>query len=94
MLALLLYRFQLGEQTVSAGIIVIYILATLLAGFMTGKKMKNKKFIWGLFMGAIYFIVLVLVTLLINHSLKDVAGNFLTTLLICVGSGMLGGMIS
>jgi putative membrane protein (TIGR04086 family) len=94
LMALLLYRFSLTEQVVSIGIIAIYVIVTFLAGFITGKKMGTRKFLWGLLMGCLYFVVLVLVSLVVNHRLSDVASNFVTVLFLCCGSGMLGGMVS
>lgn len=94
LLALLLYRFNLNEKTVSIGIIAIYVIVTFLAGLWTGKRMKTRKFLWGLLIGCIYFVVLVMVSLIVNHGLSDVATNFVTVLLLCGGSGMLGGMVS
>ena len=93
LLALLVYRFGLSEKIVSIVIIGIYIGATFLAGFLAGKKLKTKKFLWGLVVGASYFVVLVLLSMVINHSFKDVATNFFTVLIMCAGSGMLGGML-
>lgn len=94
LLALMLYRFGLSEKIVSICIIAIYILVTFLAGFIAGKKEGNRKFLWGLFMGAMYFIILLLISLTVNHGLQNTSTNFLTVLLLCAGSGMLGGMIS
>lgn len=94
LLALLLYRFQLKENMVSIVIIMIYIIATFVAGFIAGKRMQNKKFLWGLFVGAVYFVILLTVSLLVNHTVKDAGTNLLTTLVLCAGSGMLGGMLS
>lgn len=94
LLALLLYKLQLSEKIVSACIILIYIGANFFGGFVTGKKMQNRKFLWGLGMGAAYFLVLAVVSVAVNQSFKDVASNFFLTLTICAGSGMLGGMLS
>ena len=94
LLALFVYRFSFSEKVVSIIIIGIYIGATFFAGFVTGKKLKTKKFLWGLIIGAAYFIVLVVLSLVVNHSFKDVATNFLSVLVMCAGSGMLGGMVS
>ena len=94
LLALLLYRLQLSEQIVNIGIIVIYALACLAAGFLCGKRMRSRRFFWGLLSGLFYFVILSLVTLAVNHSFQDLGNQFFTTLMICVGSGMLGGMIS
>ena len=94
LLALMVYRFGLSEKTVSAVIVFIYIGATFFAGFVTGKKQKTRKFMWGLLMGVLYFMVLVILSLVVNHSFKDVASNFFSVLALCAGSGMLGGMLS
>lgn len=94
LLALLLYRFNLSEKIVGICIIGIYVAATFFAGFVAGKKIGSRKFIWGLMMGAAYFLVLLLVSLAVNHSVKELSGNFFTVLILCAGSGMLGGMLS
>lgn len=93
-LALLLYRFGLSEKIVSIGIILIYIVVTFLAGFLTGKRAGEKKFLWGLAMGCIYFLILTAVSMIVNRGIEEVSGNLITVFLLCGGSGMLGGMIS
>lgn len=94
LLSMLLYKFRLSDTVIHVGIVIIYIAATFFTGFLTGKKIGNKKYLWGLLLGAFYFIVLTLISLIINHGISDFTGNFLSTLFICVGSGMLGGMLS
>lgn len=94
LLALLLYRLQLSEQVVNIAIILIYALACLAAGFLSGKCMRERRFFWGLLAGVLYFVILSLITLLVNHSFQDLSSGFFTTLMICAGSGMLGGMVS
>ena len=93
-LALLLYRFQLSGQAVNIGIVVIYTAAAFLAGFFAGKGTGERRFLWGLLAGTLYFVLLALLTLLVNHGFKDFGNHFFTTLMICAGSGMLGGMLS
>ncbi len=94
LLSLMLYRFGLSEKIVSICIIGIYIIVTFLAGFLAGKREGNRKFLWGLLMGGLYFTILIVVSLIINHGIKDISVNFFTVLMLCCGSGMLGGMIS
>lgn len=94
LLALLLYRFSLQEKVVNVCIILVYIAVTFLAGLITGKKAGSRRFLWGLLMGVLYFVVLAMVSLIVNRSIQDVASNFVTVFLLCAGSGMLGGMVS
>ncbi|NLL77724.1 MAG: TIGR04086 family membrane protein [Clostridiales bacterium] len=94
LLALILYRFSLQEKVVNICIILIYIAVTFLAGFIAGRRMGNRKFLWGLLMGILYFAVLALVSLIVNRSLQEVGSNAFTVFLLCGGSGMLGGMLS
>ena len=93
-LALMLYRFGLSEKVVSICIIVIYIVVTFLAGFIAGKRAGEKKFLWGLAMGCIYFLILTAVSILVNRRMEDEVSNMITVFLLCGGSGMLGGMLS
>lgn len=94
LLALLLYRFSLTEKIVSACITGIYIVVTFLAGFLAGKREGTRKFLWGLLMGCLYFLILTLVSLIVNHSISGLSASFFTVLALCTGSGMLGGMLS
>lgn len=94
LLALLLYRLRLSEPAANIGIIIIYALVCFLAGLLAGKGMGERRFFWGFLEGTLYFGVLALMTLAVNHGFKDVGNHFFTTLMICAGSGMLGGMVS
>lgn len=94
LLALLLYKVGLSQKVVSICIIAIYVLATFFAGFITGKKLKSRKFLWGALMGVAYFLVLVVVSLAVNRQPGVLADSLLTTLVLCGGGGMLGGMFS
>ena len=93
-LSLFLYKMQLQEGTVRIGIIVIYAVSCFFAGFIAGKTEVKRQFLWGLLIGVLYFVVLVAVSVLVKHSLEDLLGRGITTLFICGGSGMLGGMLS
>lgn len=94
LLALMLYRFSLTEKIVSLSITIIYILVTFLAGFLAGKKEGSKKFLWGLLMGCLYFLILTAVSFAVNHGTVNLSSSFFTVLILCSGSGMLGGMLS
>lgn len=94
LLAFLVYQFGLGEKVVDVAIIVVYILVNFITGFLIGKKKKVKKYIAGLVAGVMYFMILVIISLICNQGLQDFSGNFFTTLAICAGAGTIGGMLS
>lgn len=57
-LAFLLYKMELTENIVTIGITAIYVVSGLLGGIIIGKRMKTRRFLWGIIMGAAYFLVL------------------------------------
>lgn len=93
-LAFALYKLGLDEKTVSIAIIAIYVAGTFFAGFVMGKKMGSRRFLWGLLMGTVYFLVLAVVSLCVGKGNIEMGSSFFTTLALCAGGGMLGGMVS
>ena len=93
-LALMLYKLGLSEQNVNAGIVLIYVISTFSAGFVLGKLAGKRKFLWGLFAGITYFVLLMLITLGVYHAFQGNVTNIAVTFLLCAGGGMLGGMIA
>ena len=93
-LTVLLYKAGLSEENINAGIILTYVISTFSGGFVIGKLAGVKKFLWGLLLGIMYFVLLLLISLGIYHSLQSDLMNLATTFLLCAGGGMLGGMIS
>ena len=94
LLALLLYKLSLNEKVVSIAIIVIYVAATFIAGFLAGKRFKTRKFLWGFLVGSGYFLVLLILSLMMNAASVGFNSGLLTTYILCAGGGMLGGMVS
>jgi putative membrane protein (TIGR04086 family) len=94
LLAVALFRFELNEKAVSAAIVAIYIIATLLGGIIIGKFAKVRRYLWGMGLGIGYFALLLLITLGVYRTLNGDAANLVTTLILCAGGGMAGGMLS
>lgn len=90
----LLYKLNLDEGKVTAGIIIIYILSTFAGGFVIGKMSGERKFLWGLIVGILYFTLLLFVSAGLYHSLQGNGSDIMTTCFVCAGGGMLGGMLS
>ena len=89
-LTVLLYKCGLEEKHVSAGILTVYILSTLAGGFVAGKMAS----VWGLGIGVLYFLLLVLISFGIYHSIQEPFPQLLIVCILCTGGGMIGGMIS
>lgn len=94
LLTVLLYKMELGEKTVSAGIVGTYVLSTMIGGIFLGRKKKERRFLWGIVLGILYFLLLITITLGVYHTLNGSGINLITTLILCAGGGMTGGMIS
>lgn len=89
----LLYKFSIGESVVDISIIVIYCVSSLLAGLFFSKGAVSHRFLWGMLAGAAYFMIICVVSIVADPNFVPVSNACITTLLICLGSGMLGGML-
>lgn len=98
LLAFLLYNFELSEESVRIGVIVIYIASGGTGGFLIGRWMQDKKYLWGLMAGGLYYMLLFVLSIAVKQgmgeSLAFDAIRMLTTLVLCAVSSMAGGMIS
>ena len=93
-LALLLFFFQISEDAVNIGVIVVYILSSFVSGFLMGKQLKVRKFIWGMLVGILYYFILILISFGAKNSFNALEQELITAFVICMGSGTLGGMVS
>ena len=92
-ISFMMLKLELSSMVFSASINIIYIISAFMGGFFIGKKTEHKKFIWGLVVGVFYFVILALVSLIMNTGTLPL-GSFFTVFIITSLSGMLGGMIS
>ena len=94
LLSVLLYKFEWNEHLVSAVIVAVYVLSTVVGGIVIGKLVRTRRFFWGLLLGNLYFILLLVITIILYRSLSGNGLNMLTAWILCTGGGMTGGMIS
>jgi putative membrane protein (TIGR04086 family) len=93
-LAFLMYKLDVSSMILNAGIILTYILSNFIGGFLLGKSAEQKRFLWGLVMGAIYFAVLIITTMLTDTIVGIDMSETISVLVICLFSGMFGAMLS
>ena len=94
LLALCLLLFSVSEEMIDGGVLIIYILSCLVAGFVIGKKRKTKRVFWGVFIGVMYYFLLFVATFLVVHSTDTNGYDMVTSLMVCCGSAAFGGMLS
>ena len=94
LLALLLYRMQLSAQAVSIGILVIYAVTAGLSGWLAGKGMQDRRLFMGTFDRESVFLCADGFDFDSQSRSSGCRKSLFTTLMICSGAGMLGGMLS
>ncbi len=93
-LAFVLYKLEPPSGVIRVGIIFSYIFSPFIGGMIMGKGEKARRFLWGLLLGIAYFIIIFIISLLLNKNVFGEAGTMVTVLSMCMLGGMLGGMIS
>lgn len=94
LLAVFMYQMDLSVQAAEIAIIVIYVIAGFVGGFLIGKRMKTRRYLWGVLIGTAYFAVLLLASLAVNGGKVEDSIQLLVTFVICAASSMIGGMVS
>ena len=94
LLAVLVQQFGWEQGAISIGISIVYVISCFLGGFLTGKVQKTKKFIWGILTGLMYLMIMLVITLIVKHGFHSTMSAFVINLMLCLGGGMIGGMVS
>ncbi len=93
LVSFLMYQFGLEEGQVSIAIMIVYFLAGLFGGILSGRTWKNKKYLWGMAAGLLYFLILVAASVIIHKGWSGDVGGALLCGALCIGGGALGGML-
>ena len=93
-LAFLMYQMKLGAAEASWGVTVIYLLVCAVGGFLTGRRMGSRRLLWGLIFGALYFSVLLVLSLVLGRGVQTESRQLLTILATCLAGSAIGAFIS
>ncbi|WP_105614180.1 TIGR04086 family membrane protein [Vallitalea okinawensis] len=72
-------------------LIIVTVIAVIVAGLKTAGSYKDTGWLWGGTCGLLYFIIFFLISYLVKGSIS-ITSNGLSMLLLCLGSGALGGV--
>lgn len=89
-----IWKTDAGTGAVSGCVIAIYIIVDFIGGFLMGKMAGKHKFLWGIAAGAAYFAVILLAGIWIMGGEINGNADIISTAMICIISGMFGGMIA
>lgn len=92
-LSFIMYKCKISMTGANSGILITYVLSCLVGGFIFSGCLSQKRYLGGGLMGVVYFLVVYVVSAVWNQSLAAQMPGMLTAFLICVFSGILGGMI-
>lgn len=93
-LAFCVFRFGLSEAVTDIAIVAIYVIVTFVGAFVTGKTVRERKFLWGLLLGFLYIAIISIVAVAIGQVFSVTNTADVTTAVLCIGGGLLGGMLS
>lgn len=92
-MAFLLYKFKLQESFVTIGIIVVYVVAGFAGGLMIKRRMRQSVAFIGLLLGTIYFFVLFVGSMILNHGMPQDMLRMIAVWIMSGCGGMLGAML-
>ena len=92
--SMIMYYGNVSEKVVGIFVIITYFISSLLGGLSIGKSVENRRFLWGMILGLLYFGIIMMITLVGREGNEQIDSSKITGFITsCIG-GMLGGMIS
>lgn len=92
--AFLLFKLEISDGRVVIGIVVTYFFSCFTGGCIYGKVKEKNKYLYGIIIGMIYFLILLLISLIFSDNVNVISVKMLYSALTCVLGGMIGGMFS
>lgn len=90
--AWLLYNGTIDADSIKLVVRIIYFVSTFIGGFFVGKRIKRKRFLYGVIYGVVFVGIIVIIGALSGDAnLTNKSG---ISVLVCAIGGMLGGMVS
>ena len=92
--ALVLLKLQMNAEYTELLIVAVYVLSCLTGGWLSGKKVVRKKYLWGLLTGILYFLILFVISGMAEGQVQPEMTRTLLAFVFCGAGGMVGGMLA
>lgn len=92
--AFVVLKISPSETVVKGIIIAIYAVSAFVGGFILGKVMDKRKFLWGALAGGIYFAIILLTALVIKGGAGTGTVGMTSGIITSLAAGTIGGMLS
>jgi len=95
LVTVLVYNTNISGTMSGILLVAIYVLAPFAGAFVLGKMVKKKRFLWGLLLAGVYFVIFLVVSRM-SASPESMPGvrDYIEVLLAVLPGGILGGMFS
>lgn len=93
LVAFILCQTKASVEHMGGILLLIYVIAAFVGGMIFAAQNKSRHYLMGGFFGFLYFLFIYGISAIWNRSLFGMFPTILTTLLVCVMAGMLGGML-
>ena len=94
LLTFLVYQFQIEETFIEMGITGTYLISTFIGGVIVGKLIGKRRFAWGILLGIVYIGLLYGISYGVYGEIDIKGLENMKPVFLCIGGGMLGGMLS
>lgn len=92
--AFILYRIKGSTELAGKMVLGIYLLSCMLGGFLNGRRVGKRRLVCGLATGALYFAILFVISWTFRTSDTGMLAGLLAPLIVCLGGGAAGSIIS
>ncbi|MCI5639972.1 MAG: TIGR04086 family membrane protein [Lachnospiraceae bacterium] len=89
-----LWNVGAGSKAVSGVVIGVYVIVNFLGGFLIGKKRGQHKMLWGVAVGVLYFLLLLLIAVFVVKTPLQGNSWIYSGFFVCGISAMFGGMLA
>ena len=94
MAAFVVLKISPSEMVIKVIILAVYAIAAFVGGFIMGRVMDKRKFLWGAAAGAIYIAIILLAAIIVKGSADARTIGVMSGIIVSLAAGTVGGMIS